>query len=46
MPTFVEIDDVEICRTCGHQCHCDATFCKDCISDEHDDPSCEECIHG
>jgi hypothetical protein len=45
MPKVTEIDNVEICMDCGHQCHCDVDTCKDCILDDPYDLPCDNCIH-
>jgi hypothetical protein len=46
MTTITEIDGVEICKHCGHECHCDYVECNACTQDGDEDPICTTCEHG
>lgn len=47
MTVITEIDDVEICKNCGHKCHCDSPFCEACDTDDYyDEDTCMKCEHG
>ena len=46
MTVITEIDNVEICRDCGHVCHCDTDYCINCGTDEYDEDTCTSCRHG
>jgi len=43
---ITEKDGVEICRNCGHECHCDTGICESCEADSYEEPSCCDCQHG